>query len=58
MRLYRIGSEKIKNFDKNFDQLCDNYKKKAMDSGYHGDLKFIKEHNKIIIYVEIDIKSD
>jgi hypothetical protein len=52
-RLHKIGSEKITHFDKNFDQIYDLYKKKSIDSGYTGDLKFIKERGRVLIYVEL-----
>jgi hypothetical protein len=51
--LKKLGIEKAKFFENNFDLLYDKYNKKAKDSGFHGGLKFIKEHNKVIIYVEI-----
>ncbi len=51
--LKRLGVEKVKFFQDNFDSLYEKYSKKAKNLGFHGDLKFIKEHNKIIIYVEI-----
>lgn len=55
IRLHRLGSEKIKVFEKNFDKYFDWYKDKAVSSGYFGDLKFIKEKGKIIIYVVIEL---
>jgi hypothetical protein len=55
LRLHRLGLEKVKTFENNFDRLYDEYKQKAKNSGYHGDLKFVKERGKIIIYVQIDL---
>jgi hypothetical protein len=55
LRLHRIGTEKIKVFENNFDKVYDFYKHKAISSGYWGDLKFIKERGKVIIYVEINL---
>jgi hypothetical protein len=52
-RLRRLGVEKIKKFNDNFDDLYDEYKKKAVDGGYNGELKFEKERGKIIIFVVI-----
>lgn len=49
----KLGIEKIKHFQENFDELYDMYKKLAMDLGYTGKLKFKKEKNKIIIYVNL-----
>jgi len=55
IRLHKIGTEKIKVFENNFDKVCDYYKRKAEDSGYWGELKFVKERGKIIIYVIIEL---
>jgi len=55
LRLHRIGTEKIKVFENNFDKVYDYYKQKAISNGYWGDLKFIKERGKVIIYVEINL---
>jgi hypothetical protein len=49
----KLGTEKIKDFDENFDELYDKYKKKAEDLGYTNKIKFKKEKNKIIIYVNL-----
>lgn len=54
-RLFRIGSENKKQFEQNFDELYDKYKKKAMDEGFEGELKFIIEKKKILIYVKITL---
>lgn len=55
IRLHKIGTEKIKVFENNFDKVYDYYKRKAEDSGYWGELKFVKERGKIIIYVVIEL---
>ncbi len=52
-RLFRIGMEKVKKFDSDFDELYDKYKKKAKEKGFEGDLKFVEERGKVIIYVTI-----
>ena len=52
-RLIKLGIEKVKNLNKDFDNLYEKYKKKAIDAGYTGELKFIKEHGKVLIYVVI-----
>jgi hypothetical protein len=54
IRLRKIGIEKSKSFDMDFDGLYDFYKNKAEDMGYFGDLKFIKERGKVIIYTIIE----
>lgn len=51
--LKKIGIEKAKAFDKDFDGLYDFYKSKAEDMGYFGDLKFIKEKGRVFIYTII-----
>jgi hypothetical protein len=50
VRLHRLGQERKKVFESDFDRIYDLYKKKAEMSGYWGELKFIKERNNIIIY--------
>ena len=57
-RLRKLGSEKRKVFDNNFDELYDHYKILASDSGYHGTLKFLKEHGKVLIYVVLEEDVD
>lgn len=54
-RLRKIGTEKRKSFDKDFDGLYDFYKNKAEDMGYFGELKFIKERGRVLIYTIIDM---
>lgn len=51
--LKKLGIEKVKVINKDFDNICDSYTNKARELGYFGELKFIKEHGKIIIYVTI-----
>ena len=53
-RLKKIGTEKAKSFDKDFDGLYDFYKNKAEDMGYWGELRFIKEKGKVYIYTVIE----
>ncbi len=55
IRLRKIGTEKVKVFEKCFDKVYDYYKQKAEDSGYWGELKFIKEKGKIIVYTVIEL---
>lgn len=52
--LKRLGVEKEKAFSKDFDRMYDLYKQKALDLGRKGDLRFIKEHGKVIVYVVIE----
>jgi hypothetical protein len=52
--LKRLGVEKEKVFVKDFDYFYDLYKQKALDQGRKGELRFIKERGKVIVYVEID----
>lgn len=51
-RLYKLGIVKKKVFDKEFDAIYDQYKVKAELLGYNGEIKFIREHGKILIYVK------
>jgi hypothetical protein len=50
----RLGSEKLKDFTNDFDLIVDKYRIIADASGYHGVLKFNKEHGKIIVFVELE----
>ena len=52
--LKKLGIEKEKVFNKNFDYFYDLYKQKALDYGRKGDLVFIRERGKVIIYVIMD----
>ncbi len=54
IRLRKIGTEKVKSFDKDFDSLYDFYKRKAEKMGYFGELKFIKEKGKVLVYTIIE----
>jgi len=51
--LKKLGIEKSKVLDKNFDEIYEKYSNKAKESGFYGDLKFIKEHGKVLIYVTV-----
>ena len=51
-RLKKIGQVKAQYFKKDFDGVYDYWKKRAEDEfNYYDDLKFIKEHNLIFIYL-------
>lgn len=52
MRLKKIGQVKAKVFNKQFDAVYDYWKERAQDEfNYYDDLKFIKEHNMVFIYL-------
>ncbi len=54
-RVRKIGWEKASLFNKNFDKIYDFWKNKAIEEyKYHGDLKLIKEHNKVFIYIILE----
>ena len=53
-RVRKLGVEKKIDFSIDFDAIYDKYKKKAEDEGYDGDLKFRREHGKVIIFVILD----
>lgn len=50
-RLKKLGIEKVKVLNANFDDLYEKYKKKALEAGCEGEIKFIREHGKVFIYV-------
>ena len=54
-KVRKIGWEKASLFNKNFDKVYDYWKNKAQDEhNYYDDLRLIKEHNKVFIYIVID----
>jgi hypothetical protein len=54
-KVRKIGWEKASLFNKNFDKIYDYWKKKAQEEwNYYDDLRLIKEHNKVLIYIVID----
>jgi hypothetical protein len=54
-KVRKIGWEKAALFNKNFDKVYDYWKNKAQEEHkYYGDLRLIKEHNKVLIYIIID----
>lgn len=54
IRLRKIGTEKIKYFEKNFDSIYDYYRDVANNMGYSGELKLIKERGKILVYIILE----
>jgi len=54
-KVRKIGWEKASLFNKNFDKIYDYWKNKAEEEyKYYGDLKLIKEHNKVLIYIIVE----
>jgi hypothetical protein len=54
-KVRKIGWEKASLFNKNFDKIYDYWKKKAQEEwNYYDDLRLIKEHNKVFIYIIIE----
>lgn len=51
--LKKLGIEKVKVIDNNFDEVYERYSNKAKEQGFYGELKFIKEHSKVMIYVVV-----
>jgi len=49
----RLGSEKLKDFKNNFDEVVDKYKEIAKTTGYDGELMFKKEKGKMVIFVKL-----
>jgi len=52
----RLGTESLKDFKENFDEICDQYQSKAIKEGYYGDLIFKKEKGKMVIFVTIEVE--
>ena len=52
-RLKKLGIEKVKTLTSDFDNLYEKYKKKALEAGCEGEIKFIREHGRVFIYVVI-----
>jgi hypothetical protein len=50
----KLGQEKIKYFEENFDLVYDEYKVKARNEGYEGKIVFKKERGKMIVFVELN----
>ena len=53
IKLKKLGIVKTKILNKDFDNLYEKYKSKAVNEGFLGDLKFITEHGRTFIYVVI-----
>jgi len=50
-RLRKLGIEKIKDLNKDFDKFYEAYKKKAEEAKCFGELRFKKQHGRVFIYV-------
>lgn len=48
--LRKLGIEKSKVVNNNFDEIYEKYIAKAKELGFHGELKFITEKGKVLIY--------
>lgn len=49
----KLGSEKLKDFKDNFDEVVDKYKAIAIATGYEGELIFKKEKGKMVVFVKL-----
>lgn len=59
IRLKKIGKVKATQFDKDFDGVYDYWKKRAeQEFNYYDDLKFIKEHGQVFIFIKLDTFDD
>jgi hypothetical protein len=52
-RLKKLGIEKVKVLNEDFDNLYEKYKGRALKAGCEGEIKFIREHGRVFIYVVI-----
>jgi hypothetical protein len=52
-RMKKLGVEKTKVLTQDFDVLYEKYKKRALEAGCEGEIKFIREHGRVFIYVVI-----
>ena len=49
-----LGTVKANKFKEDFDEIVDEYKEKAKNMGYNGDLRFKKEKGNMVILVTIN----
>lgn len=47
----KLGTEKPKDLNENFDIIYEKYKNKALALGLSGTIKFVKERGKVLVYV-------
>ena len=52
-RLRKIRIEKVKVIIENYDEIYETNKKKALEAGCEGEIKFKKQHGRVFIYVVI-----
>lgn len=52
-RYRKLGSETQKNLNEDFDRIYEKYKQKALELGFMGELKFVKERGRVLVYVVI-----
>lgn len=52
-RFKRLGSVKQKELNADFDSIYEKYRKKALDEGYTGELRLVKEKGRVIFFVVI-----
>lgn len=52
-RYKKLGVEKQIKLDRDFDRIYETYRDKALKQGYSGELRFVKERGKVIIYIVI-----
>lgn len=52
-RFKRLGSVKQKELDADFDSIYEKYRKKALDEGYTGEIRIVKEKGRVIFFVVI-----
>ena len=50
-RYKKLGVVKPSDLEADFDGVCDKFKKIALDAGLTGDLKFVRERGKVLIYI-------
>ncbi len=49
----KLGTEKLKDFKDNFDEVVDKYIEIAKATGYEGELVFKKEKGKMVVFVKL-----
>ena len=53
----KLGVEKPKDLNSDFDGIFEKYKEKASQAGL-GELKFVKEKGRVIVFAELFDKSE
>lgn len=52
-RYRKLGSEKKKYFDDNFDMVYDKYLKKAKEANIKGGLRFETEKGRVLVFIKL-----